>query len=247
MKRSVVIALLLLVQCGNLSVSPEISILSSLHRLYVAYTSPDRIDKLDTLVLTFNYSSSVDGPVNVHLTMDSGATWTDLAAISLTGSGSDNFTWVPKTADSAITQYFGKKSAWLQLSDSRSEVTVLSDTFDIIGALPVVVEPLEKDTFTASDTILIAYAQNVDISGFFTVLFKSDPMTDWVTVVSGTEQVRRDLPFRFYETKLVPADYRDEVNEKAGDDYSEPISILIADYQQNSGTEVYLDPVMITQ
>lgn len=233
-------------QCGNLSVSPDITISSSLHRRYVAYTSPDRIDKLDTLVITFNYSSSVDGPVDVHLTMDSGATWIALAAVSLTGRGTDNFTWVPKTADSTTIQYFGIKSAWLRLSDSRSGVAVHSDTFDLIGALPVMVEPLESETFNVSDTILIAYGQNVDISGFYTVLFKSDPMTDWVTVVSGTEQVRMKLPLRFYETKLVPADYRDEVNEKAGNDYSDPISILLADYQQNSGTEVYLDPVRVT-
>ena len=212
---SVAMALWMLVQCTDLSVSPEISISSLPRRLYVAYTSPDRIEKPDTLALTFTYSSSVDGPVAVHLTMDSGATWTALDEIGLSDSGTDTFTWVPKTADSAIIRYFGKKSAWLQLSDTRSGITVVSDTFRIIGALPVAVEPLENDTFAASDTILIAYGQNVDISGFFTVLFKSEPMTDWVTAVTGTEQVRRDLPFRFYETKLVPDDYREEVNEKA--------------------------------
>ena len=225
---------------------PEISNISSLNPVYVAYTSPDRIERPDTVTFSFKYTSSVKGPVEVRLTLDSGTTWHSIGNVAPEGNLTETFSWVPGNADSTVIGYFGKKQAVIELFDRSSETTADSDPFVLIGTLPVLVQPLALTTIDSGDTIHVRYVQNVDISGYFTVLFKSDEMTDWVTVTTGTDQVLRDLPLRYYETKIVPADFLEDVNEKDGNDFAQPIRVLVADYQQNEGALIYTDYITVT-
>ena len=225
---------------------PEISNISSLSPVYVAYTSPDRMERPDTVSFSFDYTSSVKGPVEIWITIDSGTSWFSAGSAELDGSGTGSFIWIPKDADTSKISFFGKKEGRIKLLDQNTDAQAVSDTFTLFGKHPMLVTPLERTSFAEDDTILVAYGQNVDISGFFTVLFKSDGMSDWVTVTTGTEQVLRDLPLRYYQTKFVPGDFLDEVNEKEGDNFADPIRILVADYQQNQGARVFSDFITVT-
>ncbi|MBN1129562.1 MAG: hypothetical protein JXA71_11275 [Chitinispirillaceae bacterium] len=235
--------LFFIIGCAGTS-DPEITNVSPLGSIYVAYPSPDSLARRDTLTLSFDYTSSTEGPIEVRATLDSGRTWVGIGAVTTNGSNKGTVTWVPKEAPAAVIEFFGQKECYLQIRDASSNVYVNSDTFLLYGSLAVeLTRPSGAATFGINDTIRIEYTQNQDISGFFSVYFRSDAMADWVLVTERTERVDQFLPFKYFVTLLVPQDFVEEVNRLGGENFREPIKILVADYQQNS--MAYSDAITI--
>ncbi|MBN2037856.1 MAG: hypothetical protein JW768_14035 [Chitinispirillaceae bacterium] len=240
-----------LIGCNNGGTGPDqsndpaFSNVSPLESIYVTYPSPDQSARKDTLVLTFDYNSSKVSSIVAQLTLDSGKTWNIIATITPSSSNKGTVTWIPKDSSSAFMDYFGIKEGYIQLLDLPTNAWATTDTFQLYGSRAVeLTNPSGIATYSRNDTIRIEFGQNQDISGFFSVYFRSDSMIDWV-LVNEMEKESQSLPFKFFLTKLVPQVYIDEANLVNGNDFREPIIILVADYLQNS--MVYSDYITITQ
>lgn len=222
--------------------SPALSNMAILgNKLYVAYKSPDVLEKFDTIWISFNYNPSKVKSIDIRATFDLEKTWIPLSAVIPDNSKKASFAWVPKN-DSITFNYFGRKEAFIRVSDTISNVHIDSDSFVIIGRVPyVLISPKSKDTFSINDTIRILYTQNTDRSSNISVGFLLPSDTGYVNITNRTVKLSESLPIKDFMTKFVPRDFAERARN-----FADPITIFIADYGSSS-LVLKADSIIITQ
>jgi hypothetical protein len=218
-------------------------IFRSSSKTYVAYASPDRMVRPDTVSMSFNYNSSKVTSIRVQATLDSQRTWISIGTIIPNSSNSGSFSWVPLKENTATINYFGRKNCCIRLSDSTLDSIeyLTSDTFSIIGTVSfVLLSPKGGESLGANDLIDILYNQNQDLSANISVCYStscSDPKSEtciWEQNFGTTEKLSQSqsLPIKCFKTSFVPkelADARSSVN------LNDPFVILLADYGTGGG------------
>lgn len=206
--------------------------LSAGHR-YVAYQAPpNQTEKLDTVKLSFNYNSSKINSMLVQATLDSGKTWIHIATIT-PSSSSALIQWVPKDAAQTTFNFFGFKECYLQISDPTSGESINSDTFQTIGAIPIMlISPKGGEVYDKTDSIKVLFSHNQDITANVEVCAKAGPNApDWARNFGTTIIISKTLPIKNLSTTFVP---QVVAEEKSGYfDYAYPLIILLADYGEN--------------
>ena len=227
--------------------SPAFSSMAPLgDKLYVAYKSPDLIEKLDTIRISFNYNSSKVKSISVRATLDSGKTWILVGTIVPDNSNKTSLSWIPKN-DSSDFIFCGKKEAFIHVQDSISKEYIDSDSFFIVGSVPyVLIGPERKGTFLITDTIKIIYTQNQDLSSNLTVgfLFAADTGHDFVSISGSngrTIKLSQSLPIKNFITEFVPIDFAEKARN-----YANPITLFVADYGVSSFPVAKADSIRIT-
>jgi hypothetical protein len=228
--------------------SPAFSNMARLEdKLYVAYKSPDLLEKPDTIKILFNYNSSKVKSIGVQATLDSGQTWIPLGRIIPDNSDKASLPWIPKN-DSITFKFCGKKEAFIRVYDSVSNVHIDSDSFLIVGAVPyVLIGPKRKEAFSITDTIKILYTQNQDLSANLTVgfLFMADTGYDFVSISGSngrTTKLSQSLPIKNFITEFVPINFAEKAKN-----YTDPITLFVADYGVSAFPVAKADSIRINQ
>jgi hypothetical protein len=238
---------LMLSGCGDNGVQPDNSpALSNLSgyqgKTIVAYDTPDPLEKVDTVQLSFDFNPSKIKSVRISVTMDSGKISGIIADKTLDNSKKASLVWIPKN-DSITFGYCGKKIANIRISDINSNEMIISDTFTIIGSVPyMLTSPKSHDSYHLTDSIPILYTQNQDLSSNVTVgvIFAGDTGNDFTGVNTSPIKLSQSLPIKNFLKKLFPQNF----SSQAGN-YAHPITIFIRDY----GSSTYIaraDSISIT-
>jgi hypothetical protein len=238
----------LLSGCGDNGINPDnkpaFSNMALLgEKLCVAYKSPDPVEKLDTVKVSFSYNSSKVKSIDVRATLDSEKTWIPIGTALPNSSEMAVIPWVPKD-DSITFNYFGKKEGFVRIRDTVSNEYIDSDSFIIAGRVPyVLLRPSRKETFSIADTIGIFYSQNQDLSANLSVgfLFWADTGYDMETHCDTTIKLSQSLPIKHFLTNIVPSEYAEKAIM-----FAQPITIFIADYSSTS-LILQADSITITQ
>ena len=224
--------------------SPALSNMTVLgNKLYVAYKSPDVLEKFDTIKISFSYNLSKVKSIDIRATLDSEKTWIPLGVVVPDNSKKALFAWVPKN-DSITFNYCGKKEAFIRVRDSVSNEHIDSDSFLIVGRVPYsLISPKPRETFSIADTIKILYMQNQDLSSNISVGFLLMGDTGFVNISdkNKTEKLSQSLPIKNFLTKFVPLDFAGRARN-----FADPITIFIADYGSSS-LVLKADSIIITQ
>lgn len=214
---------------------PALSNLTKLNTgyLYVAYKTPNVDTKLDTVTITFDYNSSKIQSIAVKATLDSGQTWIKIADLNATGSNHASIKWIPKDAAQTTFNYFGFKECYLRIEDASASVYLVSDTFQILGAIPfILISPKGGETFTKTDSMKITYSNNQDMTAKVTVCAKAGPESvDFACDSSTPVRISQTLPIKTWVTTIVPQDFAEIKPESF--DFTFPLVILLADYGPN--------------
>jgi len=137
-------------------------------------------------------------------------------------------------ADSAIKGFFGYKNGYIRISDPTTSVSITSDTFRILGALPfVLTSPRGGETYLITDTVNILYCQNQDLTANITVCAKTTDKVDWAQDIGATALISKTLPIRNLSTKFVPNDLANDPEKSVYFNFTSPLQILLADYGEN--------------
>jgi hypothetical protein len=230
------IAAFLLIGCHKnpvvVDTSPAFSNLNTLgdNKTYTTYTYKDRWKKkLDTLTVSFDYNTLKVQSISIKVTLDSEKTWLPIATLSPGGSGSDTVHWIPKSS-SDVSKYFGIKRCFVRISDTITDSSITSDTFSLIGAIPVVfLDSLGNDTFHMADSIKVKFGVNMDLASSIRTFFKTDSMNSWIEFTNDS-----NLPSP-YDPQIVNTQrclIPDKVDPSRVDakNFAQPIKILIKDY-----------------
>jgi len=205
------------------------------------------LEKPDTIKISFDYNSSIVKSINVQATLDSQQTWILLGRIIPDNSDKASLSWIPKN-DSITFKFCGKKEAFIRVYDSVSNVHIDSDSFLIVGTVPyVLIGPGRKETFSINDTIKILYKQNQDLSANLTIglLFSSDTGRDFVSISGSnvrTIKQSQSLPIKNFITEFVPIDFAEKAKN-----YTEPITLFVADYGVSAFPVAKADSIRINQ
>ena len=242
------IAAAMLLGCGENGTdpdqSPALSNMAKLgDKLYVAYNTPDVLEKFDTVNISFNYNASKVKSIDIRATLDSEKTWISLGAVVPDNSKKASFAWIPKN-DSITFNYCGKKEAFIRVQDSISNEHIDSDSFLIIGRVPYALfSPKSMEGFSIIDTIQILYTQNQDLSSNISVGFLVADDPDFVNIAdkNKTEKLSQSLPIKTFLTNFVPLDFTEEAMN-----FADPITIFIADYGSSS-LVLKADSIIITR
>jgi hypothetical protein len=218
--------------------SPPFSNLTKLnngHR-YVAYLAPlNQTEKLDTVKFSFKYNSSKITSILVQATLDSGNTWIQVADLTPNSSNSASVQWVLKDAAQTTFKFFGFKDCYIQISDPTSGESIMSDTFQTIGAVPVVlISPKGGETYNKADSVKVLYCQNQDRSANISVCAKADPDSgNWARSLKTATvvQISKTLPIKTFSTTFVPE--IEALAQPDNFDFTYPLLILLADYGPN--------------
>ena len=217
------------------------SAVSEVESFYVAYMSPDPIDKKDTVQVSFEYRNVKK--IEVTATLDSGATWFTVATPDLQGSGSTSVRWIPFD-DASHFSYFGRRQCLVKIADPVSSVEVFTDSFYVVGNVPFELSsPEGNEEYKITDSIHVYYSQNQDLTARLSALVFPDADDDSTSVslsqgnqLDGTWEFvryfhtafRLDDPIFGYNQTSMPkirvmvADYGTQVVQKS----SGPITIL---------------------
>jgi hypothetical protein len=196
-------------------------------KLYVAYKSPDVLEKSDTVKISFHYNYTKVKSIDVSATLDSAKTWIPLSTLTPSASDQAAVSWVPRS-DPVSFAYFGKKTAYVRVSGGNSGEHIESDSFIICGKVPyVLISPQRKESFPLSDTIPIMYSQNQDLSSNISIGFLLGTDSGYVNISDKNETIKvsASLPIKVFVTKFVPLDFAAKAKN-----YTDPITIFIADY-----------------
>ena len=242
------IAAAMLLGCGengtNPDQSPALSNMAKLgDKLYVAYKSPDVLEKFDTVNISFDYNASKVKSIDIRAMLDSEKTWISLGTVIPDNSKKASFAWVPKN-DSIIFDYCGRKEAFIRVQDGISNEHIDSDSFLIIGRVPYALfSPKSKETFSIADTIQILYTQNQDLSSNISVGFLVAGEPDFVNIAdkNKSEKLSQSLPIKTFLTNFIPLDFTEEARN-----FADPITIFIADYGSSS-LVLKADSIIITR
>jgi hypothetical protein len=200
---------------------------------YVAYMSPDRLSKLDSVRFSIEYNSSLVTAITVEATIDSGRTWYLVAKQTPSNTGQCSVVWIPRDAAQTTFNYFGFKKCSLRILDTINGHNFNSDTITIIGAAPInLIAPGDGETFKKADSLKIIFSQNQDISSKITVCSKAGPDTVDFVCDSGTQvRISQTLPIKTWTTTIVPQVLAEKFPENF--DFTYPLKILLADYGPN--------------
>ena len=175
---------------------------------FVAYLSPDRIEKPDSVKLTVSFSGFSLDKITAEATIDSGANWFPLPAPVADGKTGGTLLWSPRL-DSARFDYFGEKQCVIRVLSVEANLTDESDPLVIIGTVPVInTAPVPGDTFQITDTIPISYLVNSDRISNIRTFFRTDSSAQWIEI-SGTATRIDGLPspFKSFSIRFSPAPY----------------------------------------
>ncbi|MBN1306369.1 MAG: hypothetical protein JXA18_00530 [Chitinispirillaceae bacterium] len=194
---------------------------------FVAYVSPDRKSKPDTIVISWNFSGMMMQSINAEATVDSGGSWILLPEVLHDGGNQATLRWVPGD-DTVHFSYFGEKECFIRISDTSSAVVIESDRFLILGPHPIILlAPRGGETFSLNDTVSINYQTNNDRISNIRVFFMHDEMTDWKEISETT--LRTDdsnPPLRSFTTYFTPFIWDTLITNHHG----APIRFLLKDY-----------------
>ena len=217
---------------------PPFSNLTKLNggHIYIAYPAPlNQIEKVDTITFSFKYNSSKINSILVQATLDSAKTWIHIADITPTQSNSASIQWVPKDFSQTTFNFFGFKDCCIQISDPTSSEHITSDTFQTIGAVPVVlISPLGGEVYKKTDSVKVLYSHNQDLSGKITVCAKADPDSgNWARGLNTAteDNFLKILPIKHWSTTFVPE--IEALDQPDKFDFTYPLLILLADYGEN--------------
>jgi hypothetical protein len=203
------------------------------HR-YVAYLAPlNQTEKLDTVSFSFNYNSSKVSSIKIQATLDSGKTWIQVADVTPNSSNNASIQWIPKDAALTDFNFFGFKDCWLQISDPTSGEYINSDTFQVIGAIPIVlISPKGGEEYNQTDSIKVLYSNNQDITANVEVCAKAGAdSVDWARNFGTTIVISKTLPIKHFSTTFIPQVVAQE--NPGYFDFAYPLIILLADYGPN--------------
>jgi hypothetical protein len=213
---------------------PAFSDLSSLGtKPYVAYTTPDGFEKPDTVKLSFNYNPSKMSSILVQATLDNGATWNTVSTLTPGSATRATVQWIPKDADSATRNFFGFKTGTLKLSDPGSAEAIESESFTLIGAVPLkLIKPTGGETFGINDSVIVEYSANMDLLSNIQAFFKTDRMSNWNEFVDDELLNSPHPPIMNLKKWFIPSQLDASIIAEA-ENFAQPIKILLQDYSND--------------
>lgn len=226
----------LLPLCGTLftcdnpsSAEPGFTNMSPLAgKRFVAYVSPNRKLKPDTVHLEWEFSGLNGKGIFAEATIDSGNTWIPLDNRVTYSGNAASLVWVPGN-DTSHFNYFGEKQCVISIQHRTSSVTALSDTFTIIGPVPVILDTPETGaSFSIDDTVIFKYRTNSDHNSQFRFFFMHDAMDEWMEQEDDDKvSVESALPMSEYTLLFVPAEWDTLLSNHIG----EPVRFMLKDYK----------------
>jgi hypothetical protein len=225
--------LLLLLTCDPNSAPepPEFSDLTLLGgKRFVAYVSPDRGSKPDTVAVSCTFSGMAFHSIEAAVTVDSGVSWITIPESMRRDGNRVILRWVPGD-DSVNFSYFGEKGCRIRISDTASTEFIESDPFVIIGPQPLILlSPHGGETFSLNDTIAVNYQTNSDRISNIRVFFINNIVDDWIELKNTKLIDYTSPPIRSYKTFFVPLDYESVF----GYYVVSPVRFLLKDYGVNA-------------
>jgi len=144
--------------------NPAFDNVSAFAPLYVAYLSPDRFEKSDTVKLSFDCNTAVVRSIEVTATLDSGASWFGVTSVTPPDSKHVSISWLP-LSDPVHFSYFGLKQCRIKIEDPLSGTGISTDPFNVIGNVPfMLTAPIGGERFRVSDSIHVFLTQNQDLT-----------------------------------------------------------------------------------
>jgi hypothetical protein len=179
----------------------------------------------------------------VTTTLDSGKTWLPLKTFTANNSNNETIIWVPKNS-STVPKYFGVKRCLIRIKDSEKDEFIDSDTFSLIGAIPMVLlDSLKNNTYQTTDSIKVQYGANMDLASNIQTYFKTDSMKNWVEFVRDINLPSPDAPTILNRQKCLILQTVDSMVKSEAQNFTQPIKILLKDY---SATSYYIITDYIT-
>ncbi|MBN1575983.1 MAG: hypothetical protein JW913_05485 [Chitinispirillaceae bacterium] len=224
------IVFFLLLTCASTPIppSPSFSDLTPLAwKRFVAYVSPDRQSKPDTVTVSWNFTGMTKQSIKAEATIDSGASRIPLPQVLQDGDNRATLRWVPGD-DTVNFSYFGEKKCLIRLSDTQSAVTIESDSFTILGSLPMILHsPRGGETFSMNDTVPVKYQSNGDRISQIRVFFMHDEMETWKEIIGTTGRTDdADPPLRSFTTLFIPLAWDTLITNHP----DTPVRFLLKDY-----------------
>jgi len=195
---------------------------------FVAYFSPDRRSKPDTVKVSVELSGMAINAMKAKVTIDSGDSWISLEDIIPESSSRATIRWIPGD-DTVHFGYFGEKECFIRISDISSAAEIQSDSFKIIGFLPVILlSPKDGESFSMNDTIAINYQTNNDLISNIQVFFRNELMRDtaWEEIIARKLLDASTPPFRSLTALFYPYDCDTIITNHP----EKPIRFLLKDY-----------------
>jgi hypothetical protein len=225
---------------------PQFSNCTSLsNRVFVAYESPNRFTKPDTVRFSFNYTEIAFDAIKLTASIDSGESWMALDDMQATSDSTASAVWIPRE-ETQVFDYCGKKQCTLKLSATTTDTSFESDPFTVIGSMAIRLDsPLSNDTFSFDDTVVIRYVANTDMVSNVQVFFTHDTTGDWFEITGATSRINDESPIRTMQTLFIPSKYAENIPE----DTAQPILFLLRDYNspQPSGKVISGDHTLLRQ
>jgi hypothetical protein len=192
---------------------------------FVAYPSPDRRIKPDSILFSWNMGSIDPEKVTVIARLQPERDL-QVPVIRPTQNARGQIVWVPGT-DTAAFNYFGKKKCVFLLFNQNNEHTAISDTFVIIGTLPVALQsPAHGMHYSLNDSIPINYQTNTDLTSNIRIFFRNDSMPNWIEIIGTTKRIADEPPLRSFTTVFIPRTWESYVTASP----SLPIRFFLKDY-----------------
>lgn len=207
----------------------QLSILSGAgNGTIVAYDSPNRNTKPDTLTLDFTYSQIDFSAIHAYALLSADSFIWHSDTLFTTGNGKARAQWIPKD-NPAFFAFCGRRTGFCILS--TAEITVKSDTFTLIGNKAVeLVSSIPQDTLFSNDTFVIEYRINSDkisnIQVFLSSGSEDDTSAAWIELDAPAVRIEDTPPIRVLRKAFIPSRFGDLFDSNA----TYTIKFLLRDY-----------------
>lgn len=208
---------------------PELSIISLAgNGTFVAYDSPNRITKPDTISLDFAYAHIDFSAIYASAILSADSFIWSPDTLFTTGKGTARAQWVPKNNPGNFI-FCGRRTGYCILS--TTEITVKSDPFTLIGSKAVeLVSQIPQDTLFSDDTFYIEYRINSDkisnIQVFLDSGSKDDTVETWIELDDPAVRIEDIPPIRILRKAFIPSRFGDLFESNA----TYTITFLLRDY-----------------
>ena len=213
---------------------------------FVAYYSPNRYLRPDTIHANWKYTGSNGDAVKATITILFDTTIIPVSILTATDNVME-LHWVPGT-DSEHFSYFGDRNCILTITSDESETTLTSDTLIVTGPLPLSLDhPASALTHSMNDTLYIRYRINNDRISQIRIFYDNNTITpDWIEHICDPSETvsHTPSPLTAYVIPFVPSTADTDLTNHP----EEPIRLLLKDYGSDfEGSEIVSEEITLTE
>lgn len=213
---------------------------------FVAYRSPNRYLKPDTVFATWKYTGPDAAKLEIAITFADDSTYVIVENTVSSRNDAIELRWVPG-ADTMHFNYFGDRECIFSVSDEKSEITLTSEPFTVTGPVPLKIDfPETAIDHPFEDTLFLQYRINSDRISQIRIFYENRLTPKWIEYIKDPSNkiLNSPSPITGFEVPFIPS----EADTQIVNHPEEPIRFLFKDYQSPfAGSALETDEITLFQ